>query len=134
MAITWNSVPDYDEWGFDNYWKCAEWTAWHKTLVQHYGKERAKIIWEYAYAQGTTLASHGNCRVLDTDFRKYCADNKLSLWDNAGFLAPILATVGAGKDAFQGFADVITMKRTKVVLKILLFGGLGLWAYNKVKK
>lgn len=134
MAITWNSVPDYDEWGVDNSWTCAEWVAWHKALVQHYGKDRAKVIWEYAYAQGTQFASHWDCRTFDTDFRKYASQNNLSTYDSAGFVAPILATIGAGKDFAQGFANVVSMKKTKIVLGILLAGGLGLYVYSKVKK
>jgi hypothetical protein len=134
MAISWNSVPDYDEWGIDNSWKCVDWVNWHKELVKHYGKDRAKLIWEYAFAQGTEFASHWDCRTFNTDLRKYASQNNLSTYDSAGFISPVLATIGAGKDLFTGVANAMSMKKTKTILGILLIGGAGLFIYNRVKK
>jgi hypothetical protein len=56
MAVTtWNTVPDYDEWGRDTYWNADDWITWHKLLKQHFGQDRANIIWNYAYAQGSAF-------------------------------------------------------------------------------
>ena len=35
MAVTtWNTVPNYDEWGSDTYWSCEDWIQYHKLLKQ----------------------------------------------------------------------------------------------------
>ena len=30
--ITENSVPNMDDWGWDNYWNCQDWIEWHKII------------------------------------------------------------------------------------------------------
>ena len=40
MAVTtWNTAPNYDEWGSDSYWSCADWVQWHKLLKEKFGKD-----------------------------------------------------------------------------------------------
>lgn len=43
--ITWQSTPDYDEWGWGSYWSCQDWITWYNTLKEHYGDKEAKIRW-----------------------------------------------------------------------------------------
>lgn len=39
LVIPYNSVPDYDKWGYDSFWDLATWVAWHRGLVKQYGRK-----------------------------------------------------------------------------------------------
>lgn len=109
MAVTkWNSVPDYDEWGKDSFWSCGDWVQWHKLLKEHFGSDKARYIWNYAYKQGTAFASHGNCRTFDSDFRAYASKNNLDIMEGTGFFAPILNIFGGALDFVDGIGDSIS--------------------------
>lgn len=109
MAVTtWNIAPNYDEWGMDSFWDCADWVQWHKLLKAKFGKEKANAIWNYAYAQGTNLAAHWNCRTSDTVFRKYVAIEGLNPYENAGILSPVLKVIGGGVDLISGTGDFLS--------------------------
>lgn len=69
--ITWNSVPDYDEWGIDTFWNCNDWITWHKKLSEHFGVATATEIWNYAFSKSTNLSSNLDCNSFNTDFRNY---------------------------------------------------------------
>jgi hypothetical protein len=109
MAVTtWNTAPNYDEWGSDSYWSCADWVQWHKLLKEKYGKEKAIGIWNYAYSQGTQFASHWNCRTSDSAFRRYVAQEGLNPYESAGVLSPVLKVVGGGFDIVSGTGDFLS--------------------------
>lgn len=75
--ITWNSVPDYDEWGIDDFWSCNDWVTWHQKLAKHFGEATATEIWNYAFAQTTNLSSNLDCNSLDSSFRAYVREHNL---------------------------------------------------------
>lgn len=101
-VINWNTVPDYDEWGIDNFWSCQEWITWHKRLVEHFGKQSANEIWNYAYAKSGNLSSNLDCRTFNSAFRKYVSENGLSPYENAGIVAPVLQGYGTAGDIVSG--------------------------------
>lgn len=69
--ITADSQPDYDGWGPDSYWGCAEWQAWHQVLEQEYGRARAKEMWLTAWEkQGSFDHALNACR-YNSDFVSY---------------------------------------------------------------
>ena len=39
--ITENSVPNMDNWGWDDYWNCEDWVQWHKIMKSKKGKQYA---------------------------------------------------------------------------------------------
>jgi hypothetical protein len=109
MAVTtWNTAPNYDEWGSDSYWSCADWVQWHKLLKEKFGKEKAIGIWNYAYSQGTQFASHWSCRTSDSAFRRYVAQEGLNPYESAGVLSPVLKVVGGGFDIISGTGDFLS--------------------------
>ena len=138
MAVTtWNIAPDYDQWGNDTYWKCDEWIAWHKRLKEHFGSERAKLIWNYAYAQGTLGASHADCRTTNSLFRQYAREEGLDTY--ASVTIPIIPQVlnlaGSGIELLDDTSNVISGIGESIgsifggngkTLKVIIFGALGL--------
>lgn len=136
MAVTtWNIVPDYDKWGIDDSWNCDDWVQWHKKLKEHFGKERANIIWNYAYAQGTEGASHQNCRTFNSSFRTYVKNEGLDPYASVTIpvIPQILDLSGSLFDVTVGVADAISElgntigggKFIKIVLYSALFMGIG---------
>jgi hypothetical protein len=146
MAVTsWNSTPNYDEWGRDTAWSCADWARWHTLLKEHFGAEKAKYIWEYAYQKGTMGASHYDCRTFNTEFRTYVSKNKLSTYDSAGILSPILNVSGGVLDVVDSIGDTISNfakglgnagKVLKIAVPVALVGAgiyFGAKAYKNLK-
>lgn len=140
-TINWNSVPDYDEWGVDNYWTCEDWIIWHQKLSNHFGDKIANDIWNYSYAQSGQFSSNLNCRTFNSQFRKYVLEKKLDPYANAGILAPVLQGFGTGQDVisgtFKGVSSFFTQSKVKTVLNIALIVGVvlaGAYAYKAFKK
>lgn len=138
--INWDSVPDYDEWGIDTHWSCEEWMTYHKRLDEHFGKETANDIWNYAYAKSGNLSSNLDCRTLNSAFREYVNKNRLSPYANAGIFTPVLKTYGTASDIFEGAltgaSSVFSGNTFKILLNVALIGGgvLGVvYVYNSVK-
>jgi hypothetical protein len=133
MAVTtWNTAPDYDTWGSDLYWNCDDWITWHKFLKEHFGSERANLIWNYAYAQGTQFAKHYDCRTLNSNFRSYASQNDLDTYAsiNIPIIPQILDLAGSGFDIVSGVSDTITdifgdKKTFKILGYALVLAGVG---------
>jgi hypothetical protein len=152
MAVTtWNTVPNYDEWGSDSYWSCEEWVQYHKLLKEHFGEERAKYIWEFAYSQGTAGAFHAGCRTTNNAFRKYASAEKLDMYSSAGLASIILKPLGTGFDIVNDTSDAISGLSKNIAdffnsnnvspIKVLLWGTtfialgfVGYKAYQYTKK
>jgi hypothetical protein len=117
-VINWNTVPDYDEWGVDTWWKCQDWIMWHKSLVQHFNKETAKDLWNYAFAKSGNFSGNLDCRTFNTTFRKYVKDNDLSPFEGAGIFTPILEGYGTASDIVVGGLDTVSNVSSGV------FGGI----------
>jgi hypothetical protein len=99
MAVTtWNTAPDYDQWGIDTYWNCNDWILWHKFLKAKFGQNKANFIWNYAFSQSGNLSGNLNCRTFDSSFRNYVKDNGLNPFANAGIFAPVLQGAGTIQD------------------------------------
>ena len=138
---TWNTAPDYDEWGSDTYWSCDEWIQWHKLLVQHFGQQPANDLWNYAYAQSGNLSANLNCRTFNSAFRDYVAQNNLQPYENAGVLSPVLQTYGTASDVLtgglKGVSSLFSGNNFQTILRIALIGGgvLGaVYVYKTFKK
>jgi hypothetical protein len=107
-VINWNTVPDYDEWGFDTWWDCQDWIMWHKRLVEHFNKPTANDIWNYAYAKSGSLSGNLDCRTTNNDFRKYVRENGLSPYEGAGVFTPVLQGYGTASDLVSGGLDTVS--------------------------
>ena len=141
MAVkTWNTAPDYDEWGVDEFWSCEDWIQWHRLLLENFGKEKAKILWEYAYSKSGGLSSNLDCRTFNSAFRNYARNNGLDTYGGTVF-APILQGYGTLADVSSGIlggvSSFFTSKTIKTVLTIVTIGAIGfggLYAYKTFKK
>ena len=69
--ITADSTPDYDEWGPDEWWTCADWKQWHVLNVQKYGQAVANDKFMQAWAQQDSFMSPYNWCKYDADFAGY---------------------------------------------------------------
>jgi len=138
MAVTtWNIAPDYDQWGSDTWWKCDEWIAWHKRLKEHFGSERAKLIFNYAYAQGSEFAGHYDCRTFNSAFRKYAREEGLDTYASVTIpiIPQILNLTGSGLELVDDTSNVISGIGESVAsifggngktLKLIIYGALAL--------
>lgn len=64
LVIPYNSVPDYDDYGVDSYWDLATWVAWHRGLIEKFGRLNDKDgypladkIWLTAWVKQTAYSS-----------------------------------------------------------------------------
>jgi hypothetical protein len=109
MAVTtWNTAPDYDEWGYDTWWSCENWIMWHKELKKHFGKPTANNIWNYAFAESRSLSGNLSCRTINSEFRKYVKENGLSPFANAGIFSPVLQGYGTAGDIVSSGLDTVS--------------------------
>lgn len=135
MAVTtWNTAPDYDGWGPDSSWSCADWIQWHKLLKEHFGKEKAKILWEYAFSKQTFGASALDCRTFNSSFRSYMTEEGLDPFQNSGIFEPVLKGYGAASDIFNSITDgiggIFGGKTGKVVGTAVVLAAVGFLAYK----
>jgi hypothetical protein len=140
-VTTWNTAPDYDQWGSDTSWNCNDWILWHKFLLEKFGKAKANFMWDYAFAQSGNLSSNLNCRTLNSSFRDYVRKNDLNPYANAGIFAPVLQGVGTIQDVtggvLTGVSSVFTSNNVKGIFNIVAIGAVifgGLYAYRTLKK
>tara|TARA_R110000824_G_scaffold136918_1_gene300915 strand:- start:343 stop:759 length:417 start_codon:yes stop_codon:yes gene_type:complete len=75
--ITWESVPDYDGWGWDTYWSCADWMIWYNKLDEHYGASEARLLWKSAWNEQGIWESNYNWCKYDPTFNQFLKDNEL---------------------------------------------------------
>ena len=145
--ITWNTVPDYDEWGWDTFWSCDDWITWHQKLAQHFGEATATEIWNYAFKKTTNLSSNLDCISLDASFRAYVKAHKLTVYEDL-----ITDVIGGSTDILNSAVDTTVSVSTgllggvkslfggdnlkKTVSVVLIVGGIiGVaYVYNAFKK
>lgn len=142
MAVTtWNTAPDYDQWGIDTYWSCNDWILWHKLLKEKFGQNKANFMWDYSFAQSKSLSSNLDCRTFNSSFRDYVKNNSLNPFANAGVFTPVLQGAGTIQDVtgglLGGVSSFFTSNNIKNIFNVLLVGGVvvgGLYAYRTFKK
>ena len=142
MAVTtWDTAPDYDQWGYDTSWSCNDWILWHKFLKDKFGQNKANFIWNYAFSESGNLSSNLNCRTFNSSFRSYVQNNQLNPFANAGVFTPVLQGFGTIQDVtggvLGGVSSVFTRNNVKKIFTILSIGAVvvgGLYAYKTFKK
>jgi len=101
LDITAQSLPDYDDWGPDQYWGCTDWMVWYDRLKEEHGKNEARIIWKSAWEkQGYWDYAYNQCPLQD-DFRDFSRKNKL---DSTGIFSDFF--VGLGDTASGAFKSL----------------------------
>jgi hypothetical protein len=140
--ITENSVPNMDDWGWDNYWNCQDWIEWHKIMKSKKGKTFADTNFMKWWEAQTSFSNTYNCRSYDKTFRDYFRGEKLldNLYSGIGVIA---APIGAGSDVVVGVSEGVsdltegvfnTAKALKYVLPVLLIVGIGFAGFIVYKK
>lgn len=131
--ITADSLPDYDEWGWDEYWGCAEWMLWHQLNVQQYGKPTANQKFMEAWAAQDGLMSPYNWCKYNTDFANYFKAQGI----NVGWLLSnlIVAADNVTQDGLSTLQDtssaVASVARVVRVAAPWVAVGAGIWAIDK---
>ena len=101
LDITAQSLPDYDEWGPDQYWGCTDWMIWYDKLKDEHGKTEARLIWKSAWEQQGYFDYPYNQCPLQDDFRDFSRKNKL---DSTGLFSDFF--VGIGDTLSGGFRSL----------------------------
>jgi hypothetical protein len=80
-----DSYPDYDDWGYDDYWKLPDWQNFYDKLIAKYGADEGSRRWLDAWHRQTWGANPKNNRLGIADWA--IAKN---LWDTSKkeFLLP----------------------------------------------
>jgi hypothetical protein len=73
-----DSYPDYDDWGYDDYWKLTEWQTFYDKLIAKYGADEGSRRWLDAWHRQTWGANPKNNRIGIADWG--IANN---LWNTA---------------------------------------------------
>ena len=140
-VTTWNTAPDYDQWGNDTSWSCDDWIMWHKLLKEKFGQNKANFMWDYAFAQSGNLSSNLNCRTFNSSFRAYVQSNGLNPFANAGIFAPVLQGAGTIQDVtgnvLGGVTSFFSSSNVKNILNVVALGAVvfgGIYAYRTFKK
>lgn len=143
-AITADSTPDLDDWGYDDFWTCSDWMLWHGLVKKKYGKPEADRRFIHHWNLQTLGAHALDCRSFNTAFRDFL--KKERLLDEAYGSAGILAPIGAVTDVVSSGSDVVSDtakgaetagKLLKWGLPLLLVGGalfLGLKIRNELRR
>jgi len=130
--ITYQSEPDFDAWGPDTYWKCAEWKQWHEALVRKYGVKKAGEIWVVAWNKQGTFDYALNWCKYDTVFVNYLLQNGI---DIRSFVSAIFTNVAETAvnttEAAADLSDNLSWIAPAAIGAALLIGGLIL--YSQVK-
>ena len=164
VSIPYNSVPDYDNWGYDSFWDLATWVAWHRGLVSKYGRStdtdgypKADKIWLSAWVKQGSYSSPILAIIQPSRFKAetdYIKKFPL-LYQYSGLkrasegLNPLETSYTATKlpfdvagnvvDAVSDIGDSIgtTGKILKYGVPVLVLTAMGLmilYGYNKVKQ
>jgi hypothetical protein len=137
-VITENSIPNLDNWGWDDFWTCSDWIAWHQIMKSKKGKEYADSNFlKWWNEQG--LGSHAlDCRSFNSTFRDYLRKENIleNLYGGVGIVAqPIGYTTDIASDLAQGVSTTAkVLKYVLPVASIIAIGIGGYWLYSKIKK
>jgi len=111
-----NTVPNYDDWGSDDYWMCGDWITWHKMLMNVCGltQDQANLKVQQALSDRSLFGHEWFCQ-FDSDFSEYFE----SQGNDFGVLTNVVNTVGdTVEDTTKGLGNL--GKVLKVALPIAL--------------
>lgn len=142
-AITADSTPVLDGWGWGDYWGCPQWVEWHKLNVTKYGKPVANQKFISEWGKQDSFANPYNWCKYNSPFANYFKAQGIDV----GWLLSNLV-VGAndvGTNVVDAAGNVSTGVVTassgietvgSIIKYALPFGAiaLGYWAYEKYLK
>lgn len=117
-TITADSIPDYDEWGYDSYWSCDDWINWHKALKAKFGKTSADKTWTEAWNKQDGFESNYNWCKYQGVFNTYVkAENLNATWWLPNILNNVTGVAEDASDAAKNVSNVI-----KVIIPVVVIG------------
>lgn len=132
-TITADSTPDFDEWGWDDYWGCGEWMLWHKANVQAYGKETANTKFIQAWSSQDSFMSPYNWCKYDKDFANYFAQQGIDVgWLLSNLVVGVENVGGDVIDTVENTTGTIAYVSSglKVVATLAVIGA-GIYAFDR---
>lgn len=142
-AITADSTPLLDGWGWADYWGCAEWMQWHQANVSKYGKAVANSKFITWWSKQDSFANPYNWCKYNSPFANYFKAQGIEVgWllsnlvvgtndvgtavvNTAGNVSTGIQTASSG---VQSLGSVL-----KYALPFAAIAG-GAWAFNKYIK
>ena len=122
--ITAESIPNLDDWGYDDYWSCQQWMQWHKLMVNAWGREKANYRFVFFWDQQTMGAAGYDCRSFNSEFRRYAQEQGFydALFSGIGVLAkPIGWSIDTAGNILDAAGNVVSgAGNVAKVLKYLL--------------
>lgn len=118
--ITYESVPDYDDWGPDTYWNCMQWENWFYALKTHFGTNIAKEVWSQAWDQQSMGSSALDCRSFDSDFRAFLKKQDLESAAGTNILGTGYDIIKAGQQTVTATANVLKWAIPVIVVVLSL--------------
>ena len=70
-GITAASEPDYDDWGFDTYWRANDWVTWYRNLKVKFGTNGANARFLQAWNKSGNFSSNLDYPVFNSAFKGY---------------------------------------------------------------
>ncbi len=100
-----DALPDFDEWGWDEYWSADDWIEWHAAMKQEYGLRQANETFLAYWQEQGAGASPYSARSFDSSFREYARANGFldDLFDGPSV---IFQPLGWGTDILGGGTNV----------------------------
>lgn len=133
FTITADSVPDFDNWGWDDYWDCSDWMRWHQLMKAAYGLDHAnRQFIDYWSDQDAFMEPFNWCK-YHSDFADYFEAQGI----NMGWLFSnlVVATEEVGEDAIDvvenvssGASGVSTVIKYAAPVAAIIGGA---WAIDK---
>jgi hypothetical protein len=106
QPITAQSTPVLDGWGWDEYWKCAEWQAWHVELRKLMSAKDAALVFKQAWElQDTSSYPYTWCK-YNQGFRNYMRSQGINVDSPLSLI--IMPVFDAAGNLLQGSSDIIT--------------------------
>jgi len=133
------SIPDFDNWGFDTYWKATDWMTWHSALKRQFGLDEANRKFITEWQKQSLFANPLDARSFDVTFRDYAKANGFfdALYYGLGSLAKPIGTavnvISDVSDAVDSISDVTTsIAKPLIVIGLLVWAGS--WAISTLPK
>ena len=119
-----DSKPNYDNWGWDDYWSCEDWIEWYAKLKEKYGKKEADVKFETAFNDRSFGGHEWTCLNFDEGFKAF-------MRKEGGTTDPITKLFQSATTASVSVVDaaVTTTKMLKFVLPVALIGISGILLY-----
>lgn len=92
-----DSYPDYDEWGWDDYWSITDWQTFYDKLIVKYGADEGSRRWLDAWARQSWGANPRNARtsIKDWAVSKGLWNNETSVfYSPSEFIPPYVSNQG----------------------------------------